>query len=157
MNAAVDADDFVARTQSGVAIEHSAVHAAHVILDAVARSDGTRTSVLDELFRTHVRDGLLGDVAFDARRHHGDPGHDYARRGSWLVPSDSEHRRRRPGTRRPAEPQPRRTPPTGVRPGRWHAWFAVAAGVSIDTDRAVALDDLGSSAMPRAGRSLCLR
>ena len=59
-----------ARTQAGAEVEPSAVYAAQaaeVALDAIARSDGTRASVLDELFRTRVRDGLLGDFTFDRR------------------------------------------------------------------------------------------
>ena len=59
-----------ARTQAGAEVEPSAVYAAQaadVVLDAIARSDGTRASVLDELFRTRVRDGLLGDFTFDRR------------------------------------------------------------------------------------------
>jgi branched-chain amino acid transport system substrate-binding protein len=58
-----------ARTQPGAEIEPSAVYAAQaaeVALDAIARSDGTRASVLDALFATRVRGGLLGDFAFDA-------------------------------------------------------------------------------------------
>jgi branched-chain amino acid transport system substrate-binding protein len=57
------------KTQAGVAIEPSAVYAAQaaqVLLDAIARSDGTRGSVLKELFDTRVRDGLLGSFGFDA-------------------------------------------------------------------------------------------
>jgi branched-chain amino acid transport system substrate-binding protein len=57
------------RTQPGVEIEPSAVYAAQateVLLEAIARSDGTRSSVLEELFETRVRDGLLGSFAFDA-------------------------------------------------------------------------------------------
>jgi DNA-binding SARP family transcriptional activator/ABC-type branched-subunit amino acid transport system substrate-binding protein len=55
-------------TQPGVAIEPAAVYAAQateVLLDAIARSDGTRESVLEELFATRVRDGLLGSFGFD--------------------------------------------------------------------------------------------
>jgi ABC-type branched-subunit amino acid transport system substrate-binding protein len=37
------------------------------MLDAIARSDGTRGSVVDELFRTRQPDGLTGPVDFDAR------------------------------------------------------------------------------------------
>jgi DNA-binding SARP family transcriptional activator/ABC-type branched-subunit amino acid transport system substrate-binding protein/sugar lactone lactonase YvrE len=58
-----------AATQSGVPVEPSAVYAAQateVLLDAVARSDGTRASVVRELFETRVRDGLLGSFGFDA-------------------------------------------------------------------------------------------
>jgi ABC-type branched-subunit amino acid transport system substrate-binding protein len=40
---------------------------AEILLDAIARSDGTRASVTEELRRTQVRNGLLGDVAFDAK------------------------------------------------------------------------------------------
>lgn len=59
-----------ARARSGDEIEPAAVYAAQaaqVVLDAIARSDGTRGSVLDELFRTRVRGGLLGDFSFDRR------------------------------------------------------------------------------------------
>jgi DNA-binding SARP family transcriptional activator/ABC-type branched-subunit amino acid transport system substrate-binding protein len=38
-----------------------AAQAAQVALDAVGRSDGTRASVVRELFRTNVRDGIIGD------------------------------------------------------------------------------------------------
>ncbi len=57
------------KTQAGVGIEPSAVYAAQaaeVLLDAIARSDGTRASVLEELFETRVTDGLLGSFGFDA-------------------------------------------------------------------------------------------
>jgi ABC-type branched-subunit amino acid transport system substrate-binding protein len=56
-------------TQRGAVVEPSAVYAAQateVLLDAIARSDGTRRSVTDELFRTRVTDGLLGSFRFDA-------------------------------------------------------------------------------------------
>jgi DNA-binding SARP family transcriptional activator/ABC-type branched-subunit amino acid transport system substrate-binding protein len=52
--------------------EPSAVYAAQameVVLDAIARSDGTRGSVLDALFRTRIQNGLVGSVSFD---HNGD-------------------------------------------------------------------------------------
>ena len=38
---------------------------AQVLLDAIGRSDGTRASVVDELFATKVRNGLLGSFSFD--------------------------------------------------------------------------------------------
>lgn len=56
------------RTQSGAAVEPSAVYAAQaadVLLDAIARSDGTRTSIVDELSRTKITGGLLGSFGFD--------------------------------------------------------------------------------------------
>ena len=56
------------QTQAGAGIEPSAVYAAqatHVLLDAIARSDGTRASVVKELFQTRVRSGLLGSFGFD--------------------------------------------------------------------------------------------
>ena len=56
------------RTQAGTGVEPAAVYAtqaAEVLIDAIARSDGTRASVLRELFRTRVRDGLLGSFRFD--------------------------------------------------------------------------------------------
>lgn len=57
------------RTQPGAVVEPSAVYAAQaaeVLLDAIAGSDGTRESVLEQLFRTRVQDGLLGTFRFDA-------------------------------------------------------------------------------------------
>ena len=57
-----------ARTQPGVDIDPSAVYAAQaaeVLLDAIGRSDGTRASVVRELFRTRIRNGLLGSFGFD--------------------------------------------------------------------------------------------
>jgi DNA-binding SARP family transcriptional activator/ABC-type branched-subunit amino acid transport system substrate-binding protein len=56
-------------TQQGVQVGPEAIYAAQatdVLLDAIARSDGTRASVLRELFRTRMRRGLLGDFGFDA-------------------------------------------------------------------------------------------
>jgi ABC-type branched-subunit amino acid transport system substrate-binding protein len=47
-----------------------AAQAAEILLDAIARSDGTRESVTRELFRTSVEDGILGDIDFD---ENGDP------------------------------------------------------------------------------------
>jgi DNA-binding SARP family transcriptional activator/ABC-type branched-subunit amino acid transport system substrate-binding protein len=43
-----------------------AAQAATVLLDAIARSDGSRASVLREVRRTDVAEGLLGPVRFDA-------------------------------------------------------------------------------------------
>ena len=43
-----------------------AAQAASVLLDAIARSDGSRASVLREVRGTDVADGLLGPVRFDA-------------------------------------------------------------------------------------------
>jgi DNA-binding SARP family transcriptional activator/ABC-type branched-subunit amino acid transport system substrate-binding protein len=40
-----------------------AAQAAEVLLDAIARSDGTRTSVVRQLFRTRVRGGIVGDFS----------------------------------------------------------------------------------------------
>jgi ABC-type branched-subunit amino acid transport system substrate-binding protein len=42
-----------------------AAQATHVLLDAIARSDGTRASVVEELFRTKVTDGILGSFSLD--------------------------------------------------------------------------------------------
>ena len=39
--------------------------AAEILLDAIARSDGTRASVTREVFRARVEDGILGDIRFD--------------------------------------------------------------------------------------------
>jgi DNA-binding SARP family transcriptional activator/DNA-binding beta-propeller fold protein YncE/ABC-type branched-subunit amino acid transport system substrate-binding protein len=56
-------------TQPGAKVDVAAVYAAQaaeLLLDAIARSDGTRASVSSELFKARVRDGLLGDIAIDA-------------------------------------------------------------------------------------------
>lgn len=37
---------------------------AEILLDAIARSDGTRPSVLEEIRRTRIEDGILGDISF---------------------------------------------------------------------------------------------
>ena len=42
-----------------------AAQAAEVVLEAIARSDGSRGSVLEELFETEVKDGILGSFRFD--------------------------------------------------------------------------------------------
>ena len=47
-----------------------AAQAAEILLDAIARSDGTRASVTRELFETTIEDGILGDIKFD---ENGDP------------------------------------------------------------------------------------
>ena len=43
----------------------TAAQAADVVLDAIARSDGTRESVLAELFDTRIEDGLYGSFRLD--------------------------------------------------------------------------------------------
>ena len=42
-----------------------AAQAAEVVMDAIARSDGTRASVLEELQRTKVKDGIIGSFGFE--------------------------------------------------------------------------------------------
>ena len=42
-----------------------AAQATEVLLDAIARSDGSRASVVKELFATKVENGILGSFAFD--------------------------------------------------------------------------------------------
>lgn len=41
--------------------------ATEVLLEAIARSDGTRASVVQELLATKVEDGILGSFTFDQR------------------------------------------------------------------------------------------
>ena len=36
-----------------------------VLLDAIDRSDGSRSSVIDEVFKTKITDGLIGDFSFN--------------------------------------------------------------------------------------------
>jgi branched-chain amino acid transport system substrate-binding protein len=55
------------RELGGVTPSFSTVYAgeaAEILLDAIARSNGTRASVVKQLFATNVRDGLIGDVRF---------------------------------------------------------------------------------------------
>jgi hypothetical protein len=40
--------------------------AAQITLDAIAKSDGTRASVLSNLFKTKVTNGIMGTFHFDA-------------------------------------------------------------------------------------------
>ena len=42
-----------------------AAQATEILLDAIARSDGTRASVTRELLETTIEDGILGDIRFD--------------------------------------------------------------------------------------------
>jgi ABC-type branched-subunit amino acid transport system substrate-binding protein len=44
-----------------------AAQATEIVLDAIARSDGTRASVLAELRDTEVVDGILGTFRFDEK------------------------------------------------------------------------------------------
>jgi ABC-type branched-subunit amino acid transport system substrate-binding protein len=39
--------------------------AIEVLLDAIARSDGSRASVTERLFKTKVKNGILGNFSFD--------------------------------------------------------------------------------------------
>jgi branched-chain amino acid transport system substrate-binding protein len=71
------ADAFVTQLKegelSGKAIEPYAVYAgqaAEVVLDAIAASDGTRASILEQLFAAEVTDGLIGSFGFN---ENGDP------------------------------------------------------------------------------------
>ncbi len=57
-------------TQPGGAVQSEtyvpqAAQAAEVLLQAIARSDGTRSSVLRELRRANVKNGILGSFGFD--------------------------------------------------------------------------------------------
>jgi branched-chain amino acid transport system substrate-binding protein len=55
-------------SQPGASVSAEAVYAAaatEVLLDAIARSDGSRASVTRALLATDLRSGLTGDVRFD--------------------------------------------------------------------------------------------
>jgi ABC-type branched-subunit amino acid transport system substrate-binding protein len=57
-----------AKTQAGGEVEPAAVYAAEATgaaLDAIGRSDGSRGSVIEELFATKEYPGLLGTFGFD--------------------------------------------------------------------------------------------
>ncbi len=67
------ADEFVADYLDGKPLRPDTIYgaqAARVMLDAIAKSDGTRRSVTARLFETKVTDGLLGTFGFD---ENGDP------------------------------------------------------------------------------------
>jgi branched-chain amino acid transport system substrate-binding protein len=51
--------------ETGVLYAPEAAQVTQVLLDAIARSDGTRASVVEELFRTKVENGILGSFSFD--------------------------------------------------------------------------------------------
>jgi branched-chain amino acid transport system substrate-binding protein len=55
--------EFGADNAPGFVLE--AAQAADLVLRAIARSDGTRSSVLEELKATRVKDGMLGSFRFD--------------------------------------------------------------------------------------------
>jgi YVTN family beta-propeller protein len=60
-------EDFGATQPAGVdTFAVYAAQAAEVLLDAVARSDGSRAGVVEQLFATKVDDGILGSFTFDA-------------------------------------------------------------------------------------------
>ena len=44
-----------------------AAPATEVLLEAIARSNGTRASVVEELFETRMKGGTLGSFSFDRR------------------------------------------------------------------------------------------
>jgi branched-chain amino acid transport system substrate-binding protein len=50
---------------AGRSLAPEAAQATEVLLDAIARSDGTRASVVDELHETKVENGILGSFSFD--------------------------------------------------------------------------------------------
>lgn len=54
-----------ARVEAGGFGAPEAAQATEVLLDAIARSDGTRASVVEELFQTKVEHGILGSFSFD--------------------------------------------------------------------------------------------
>jgi ABC-type branched-subunit amino acid transport system substrate-binding protein len=55
--------EFGAEDAPGFVLE--AAQAAELVMQAIARSDGTRTSVLKELQASRVKDGILGSFRFD--------------------------------------------------------------------------------------------
>ena len=88
-------------------------------MQAIARSDGTRASVLEELRATRVKDGLLGSFRFD---RNGDltPGHEPILRITGTTPPQAglpqqlPGRDHRPGGRDSAAPGPVRWGPASV-------------------------------------------
>jgi DNA-binding SARP family transcriptional activator/ABC-type branched-subunit amino acid transport system substrate-binding protein/streptogramin lyase len=63
-------ESFASGRPTGAGPDYGAAYgaqAAEILLDAIARSDGTRASVTREVFRTRVTDGILGDIRFDGK------------------------------------------------------------------------------------------
>jgi hypothetical protein len=106
------------RTRPCGHVEKTAVHAAQaagVLLDAIARSDGTRGSVIEQLFQTRVYDGLLGTFRFRRlRRRRPQPRHGSARARRRTVKDDPELRGRHDRARSPALAEPRRGTTAGL-------------------------------------------
>jgi branched-chain amino acid transport system substrate-binding protein len=66
-------DGLLAGPLAGKAIDPYAIYggqAAQIVLDAIAESDGSRTSVIEKMFGTEVTNGLLGSFKFN---ENGDP------------------------------------------------------------------------------------
>lgn len=66
-------DSLLAGELAGKEIDPYAIYggqAAQILMDAIANSDGTRTSVIEQMFATEVTDGLLGSFSFN---ENGDP------------------------------------------------------------------------------------
>ncbi len=66
-------DSLLAGELAGKEIDPYAIYAgqsAQIMVDAIANSDGTRSSVIEEMFGTEVTDGLLGSFTFN---ENGDP------------------------------------------------------------------------------------
>ncbi len=65
------AEQFISgfKTQlGGKAVDPYAIlgaQAAQVMVDAIEKSDGSRSSVIDEIYKTDVKDGLIGDFTFN--------------------------------------------------------------------------------------------
>jgi ABC-type branched-subunit amino acid transport system substrate-binding protein len=61
--------EFAATQPHGTSLQGvpDTIQAVEVLLQAIARSDGTRRSVLEQLRRTRVEDGVLGSFSFDAQ------------------------------------------------------------------------------------------
>jgi DNA-binding SARP family transcriptional activator/ABC-type branched-subunit amino acid transport system substrate-binding protein/streptogramin lyase len=59
--------EFAATQPQGTSLQGvpDTIQAVEVLLQAIARSDGTRRSVLEQLRRTRVEDGVLGSFSFD--------------------------------------------------------------------------------------------
>jgi ABC-type branched-subunit amino acid transport system substrate-binding protein len=70
------AQDFIAEFQEtlgGEPVDPYAIYgaqAAQIVMDAIAASDGTRPSVIENIFATEVSGGYLGDFTFN---ENGDP------------------------------------------------------------------------------------
>ena len=125
------------------------LEAAEVIVDAIARSDGTRASVLHELSQTRESAGLLGDFSFDGN---GDMDASRAPRSS-----KSPAAKARPASRRLTSGERRSTAPSVYQSASWPAANPYAKNSIQNEFRGVSLKPTRQQPMARNASSISAR